>query len=57
LWDELVAAALLDHSLITTKETRFLDVDLDRDAGYGNVLTLDRSGQADNRCPALRNTG
>jgi purine nucleosidase len=39
LWDELAAAAWLDPSLITTKETRFLDVDLDRDAGYGNMLT------------------
>ena len=39
LWDELTAAAWLDPSLITKKETRFLDVDLDRGAGYGNTLT------------------
>jgi purine nucleosidase len=39
LWDELTAAAWLDTSLITKKETRFMDVDLDRGAGYGNVLT------------------
>ena len=39
LWDELAAAAWLDPSLITKKETRLLDVDLDRGAGYGNVLT------------------
>jgi len=39
LWDELAAAAWLDPSLITKKETRFMDVDLDRGAGYGNVLT------------------
>jgi inosine-uridine nucleoside N-ribohydrolase len=39
LWDELAAAAWLDPSLITTKETRFLDVDLGRGAGYGNMLT------------------
>jgi purine nucleosidase len=39
LWDELAAAAWLDPSLITTKETLFLDVDLDRGAGYGNMLT------------------
>ena len=39
LWDELTAAAWLDASLITKKETRFMDVDLDRGAGYGNVLT------------------
>ncbi len=39
LWDELTAAAWLDPSLITKKETRFMDVDLDRGAGYGDVLT------------------
>jgi purine nucleosidase len=39
LWDELAAAAWLDPSLITTKETRFLDVDLGPGAGYGNMLT------------------
>ncbi|MGA7906558.1 MAG: nucleoside hydrolase [Candidatus Sulfotelmatobacter sp.] len=39
LWDELAAAAWLDPSLITRKETRFLDVDLDRGAGYGNTLS------------------
>jgi purine nucleosidase len=39
LWDELAAAAWLDSSVITKKEKRYLDVDLDRGAGYGNVLT------------------
>jgi purine nucleosidase len=39
LWDELAAAAWLDPSLITKKETLFLDVDLDRGAGYGNTLS------------------
>jgi purine nucleosidase len=39
LWDELAAAAWLDPSIITRKETRFMDVDLDRGAGYGNTLT------------------
>ncbi len=39
LWDELTAAAWLDPTLITKKEVRFMDVDLDRGAGYGNVLT------------------
>lgn len=39
MWDELAAAAWLDPSIITKTETRFLDVDLDRGAGYGNVLT------------------
>jgi inosine-uridine nucleoside N-ribohydrolase len=38
LWDELAAAAWLDPSLITKKETLFMDVDLDRGAGYGNTL-------------------
>jgi inosine-uridine nucleoside N-ribohydrolase len=39
LWDELSAAAWLDPSIITKKETLFLDVDLDRGAGYGNTLS------------------
>ena len=39
LWDELAAAAWLDPSLITKKETLFMDVDLDHGAGYGNTLT------------------
>jgi purine nucleosidase len=39
LWDELAALAWLDPSLITAKETRYLDVDLNRGAGYGNTLS------------------
>jgi inosine-uridine nucleoside N-ribohydrolase len=39
LWDELAAVAWLDPSVITKKETRYMDVDLERGAGYGNVLT------------------
>ena len=39
LWDELAAAAWLDPSVITKKETRYMDVDLDQGAGYGNILT------------------
>jgi inosine-uridine nucleoside N-ribohydrolase len=39
LWDELAAAAWLDPSLITRKETRYMDMNLDRGAGYGDTLT------------------
>ena len=39
MWDELAAAAWIDPSLITKKETRYMSVDLDRGAGYGNTLT------------------
>jgi len=39
LWDELTSAAWLDPTLITKKETRYMDVDLDRGAGYGDTLT------------------
>ena len=39
LWDELASAAWLDPDLITKTETRFLDVDLDRGAGYGTILS------------------
>lgn len=39
LWDELAAVAWLDAGVITKTETRFMDVDLDRGANYGNTLT------------------
>ena len=39
LWDELASAAWLDPSLITKTETRYLDVDLGRGAGYGSILS------------------
>ncbi|MGH9756467.1 MAG: nucleoside hydrolase [Candidatus Acidiferrales bacterium] len=42
MWDELAAAAWLDPSIITKAETRYVDVDLDRGAGYGNFLTWGR---------------
>jgi purine nucleosidase len=38
LWDELTAAAWLDPTIITKNEKLFLDVDLDRGAGYGDTL-------------------
>jgi purine nucleosidase len=39
LWDELAAAAWLDPAIITKTETRFVDVDLDHGANWGNVLS------------------
>jgi inosine-uridine nucleoside N-ribohydrolase len=39
LWDELAALSWLDPSLITKQETRYMDIDLDRGANYGNTLT------------------
>jgi purine nucleosidase len=39
LWDELAAAAWLDPSIITKKESRYLDIDLDPGANYGNTLS------------------
>ena len=39
MWDELAAAAWIDPTLITRSETRYMGVDLDRGAGYGNTLT------------------
>jgi purine nucleosidase len=39
MWDELAAAAWIDPSVITKWETRYMSVDLDRGAGYGNTLT------------------
>ena len=39
LWDELAAAAWLDPSLITAKQMRYLDVNLDRGGNYGDTLS------------------
>jgi len=39
MWDELAAAAWIDPGIITKKEVRFMSVDTDHGAGYGNTLT------------------
>jgi purine nucleosidase len=39
MWDELAAVAWIDPTIITKTETRYMSVDLDRGAGYGNTLT------------------
>jgi len=39
LWDELAALAWLDPSLIRAKDTRYLDIDLNHGAGYGETLS------------------
>jgi purine nucleosidase len=39
LWDELAAAAWLDPTLITAERQLYMDIDLDRGAGYGDTLT------------------
>jgi purine nucleosidase len=39
LWDELAASSWIDPSLITKRDTRYMSVDLDRGAAYGNTLT------------------
>ena len=43
MWDELAAAAWLDPAVITKQETRYLSVDIDHGAGYGNTLTWTES--------------
>ncbi len=39
MWDELAAAAWIEPGLITQKEMRYMSVDLEHGAGYGNTLT------------------
>jgi purine nucleosidase len=39
MWDELAAAAWIDPTLITRKDARYMSVDVDHGAGYGNTLT------------------
>ncbi|HTW57035.1 MAG TPA: nucleoside hydrolase [Terriglobales bacterium] len=43
MWDELAAEAWIDPSIITKSEMRYMSVDLDRGAGYGNTLTWSAS--------------
>jgi purine nucleosidase len=39
LWDELAALAWLDSSVITARERRYLDIELNHGAGYGDTLS------------------
>ena len=39
MWDELAAEAWIDPCIITKTEKRYLDVDIDHGAAYGNTLT------------------
>jgi inosine-uridine nucleoside N-ribohydrolase len=39
MWDELAAAAWIDPTIITKRETRYMSVNLSHGAGYGDTLT------------------
>jgi inosine-uridine nucleoside N-ribohydrolase len=39
MWDELAAAAWIDPTIITKREMRYMSVNLDRAAGYGDTIT------------------
>jgi purine nucleosidase len=39
MWDELAAAAWIDPSIITKRDVRFMAVDTEHGASYGNTLT------------------
>src|SRR5579872_743432 len=43
MWDELAAAAWIDPSVITKSESRYMSVNLERGAGYGDTLTWSKS--------------
>jgi purine nucleosidase len=49
MWDELAAAAWIDPSIITRRETRYMRVNLDRGPGYGNTLTWTDTDKPDLR--------
>jgi len=38
LWDELAAASWIDPSMITNTKKTYMDINLDRGAGYGQIL-------------------
>jgi purine nucleosidase len=39
MWDELAAEAWIDPTVVTKTETRYMGIDLDHGAGYGDTLT------------------
>jgi len=45
LWDELTAAAWLDPSLITAERKLYMNVNLDRGAGYGDTLVWEEKAK------------
>jgi inosine-uridine nucleoside N-ribohydrolase len=47
MWDELAAAAWIDPTIITQRETRYMDVDFGKGAGYGNTLTRTEKDKPD----------
>ena len=53
LWDELAAAAWLDPTLITRKESRYMDVNLARGPGYGDTLTWTDSDKPKHEMPSV----
>jgi purine nucleosidase len=53
LWDELAALAWLDPSLITAKDVRYLDIDLNRGSGYGNTLSWTESDKPKSAGPPI----
>lgn len=53
LWDELASAAWLDPSLITAKETRYLDIDLNHGAAYGNTISWTEEDKPQNVGPPV----
>jgi purine nucleosidase len=53
MWDELAAAAWIDPTLITKREERYMGVDLDRGAGYGNTLIWSGKGESKTDAPAI----
>jgi purine nucleosidase len=38
MWDEISAAAFLDHSFITKEETLYVNIDIDHGASYGQTI-------------------
>ena len=56
LWDTLVAAYLIDKSIVTSSDTKYLDVDARFGPDYGAVIPLDRE-LAPNATPVQVMTG
>lgn len=53
MWDELAAAAWIDPAIINKRVTRYMSVDLDRGAGYGNTLIWSEQDKPSEKLPAV----
>ena len=43
MWDEIAVAAFLDPTIITSQEERYVNIDIDHGAGYGQTIFVEKT--------------